>query len=137
MVNKNILTARLERLRDYLDILESIQKVDCKSFLEDPFVYGTAERNLHLAIECLLDIGNHIIADRGYERPGSYADVFRILHQKRVIPGHLNEELEGMAGFRNVLVHDYMHLDRVRVYQTIQTKTRHLEELGEIFAKML
>jgi uncharacterized protein YutE (UPF0331/DUF86 family) len=74
LVNKNVLTVRLERLRGYLNILESIQKFDCKRFIEDPFINGTGERNLHLAIECLLDIGNHIIADRGYHRPESYVE---------------------------------------------------------------
>ena len=137
MVNKNVLIVRLEKLRSYLDILESVQQYDCNRFIEDPFIHGTAERNLHLAIECLLDIGNHIIADRGYPRPESYADIFRILHQKQVIPARLYKNLDGMAAFRNVLVHDYMQLDRARVYQTIKTKTQHLEELGAIFAKML
>ncbi len=137
MVNKNVLIVRLERLRGYLDILESVQKFDCNRFIEDPFIHGTAERNLHLAIECLLDIGNHIVADRGYQRPESYADIFRILHQNQVIPDLLYNNLDGMAAFRNVLVHDYMHLDRSKVYQTIKTKTQHLEELSAIFAKML
>ncbi|GAB6192908.1 type VII toxin-antitoxin system HepT family RNase toxin [Desulfocastanea catecholica] len=137
MVNKNMLTARLERLHDYLNILKSVQQYDSTRFINDPFIYGTAERNLHLAIECLLDIGNHIIADRGYEKPESYADIFNILHQHLVIQYQLYKNLEGMAAFRNVLVHDYMRLDRARVYQTIQNKTQYLEELGAIFADML
>ncbi|MBU1567083.1 MAG: DUF86 domain-containing protein [Proteobacteria bacterium] len=137
MVNKNVLTARLERLSDYLKILELVQKYDCSRFLEDPFIHGTAERNLHLAIECLLDIGNHIIADRGYKRPESYADVFDILHQNQVIEDQLFKNLIGLAAFRNVLVHDYMHLDRSRVYQILKNKTQYLKQLGALFARML
>jgi len=49
LVNKNILTARLERLRGYLEILETVQKYDCNRFVEDPFIHGTAERNLQKA----------------------------------------------------------------------------------------
>ena len=137
MVNKNILFARLERLREYLDVLENIKIYDCARFMEDPFIHGTAERNLHLALECVLDIGNHIIANRGYPRPESYSDIFHILHQNQIIPDELYSNLDGMASFRNVLVHDYIALDRKRVYQTIQDKTPYLEELGAIFAKML
>ena len=135
MVNKNILSTRLERLREYLDVLKSIQDYDCRRFVDDPFIYGTGERNLHLAIECLIDIGNHIIADRGYTKPESYADVFHILHQNKVITPKLYDHLQGMAAFRNILVHDYMRLDRTRVYQIIKDKTRYLNELGAIFAK--
>ena len=137
MVNKNVLSARLERLREYLGILVSIQEYDCDRFIQDPFIYGTAERNLHLSIECLLDIGNHIIADLGYAKPESYADIFRILTENQVIPLQLYKNLEGMAAFRNVLVHDYLRLDRKRVHQVIKDKTQYLEELGSVFANML
>lgn len=132
-----MLSVRLERLRDYLNILQKVQQYDCNRFVNDPFIHGTAERNLHLAIECLLDIGNHIIADRGYDKPESYADIFRILHQNKVIQDQLYKNLEGMAAFRNVLVHDYMHLDRSRVYQAIKNKTKYLDELGALFTEML
>ncbi len=137
MVNKNVLSARLERLREYLTILTAIQKYDCDRFIEDPFIHGTAERNLHLTIECLLDIGNHIIADLGYEKPESYADIFYILSKNIIISPQLYKNLEGMAAFRNVLVHDYLRLDRKKVYQVIKDKIQYLEELGSVFAEML
>lgn len=137
MVNKNVLVARLDKLRTYISILVSIEQYDCNRFVSDPFIHGTAERNLHLAIECLLDIGNHIIADRGFEKPQSYADIFRILSDGKVIPPQLYNNLEGMAAFRNVLVHDYLNLDRSRVYQIIKNKTQYLQELGDLFAGLL
>ena len=137
MVNKNVLISRLERLQNYLKILKAIPQYDINLFLKDPFIHGTAERNLHLAIECLLDIGNHIIADRGFERPENYSDVFRILRDNQVIGDSLYRKLEGMASFRNVLVHDYINLDRSRVYQIIRDKTQYLERLGEQFSQML
>lgn len=137
MVNKNVLIARLERLREYLEILKAVQGYDLKRFVEDPFIHGTAERNLHLAIECLLDIGNHLISDRNYPKPESYADIFRILTEQGVIPAQLLVELEGMAAFRNVLVHDYLRLDREKVYRIVCEKTEVLEKLAAVFARML
>jgi uncharacterized protein YutE (UPF0331/DUF86 family) len=137
MVNKAVLGARLERLREYIEILESIQQYDVARFVQDPFVHGTAERNLHLAIECLLDIGNHVIADRGYPKPESYADIFRILAEKEVIPGALFEDLAGMAAFRNVLVHDYLRLDREKVYHILIEKLPSLKKMGSLFSEML
>jgi uncharacterized protein YutE (UPF0331/DUF86 family) len=137
LVNKNVLTARLERLREYLGILKAVQGYDLKRFIEDPFIHGTAERNLHLAIECLLDIGNHVISDRDYPKPESYADIFRILNERGVIPGRLLDDLEGMAAFRNVLVHDYLRLDREKVYRIVCEKTEVMENLAAIYAGML
>jgi uncharacterized protein YutE (UPF0331/DUF86 family) len=137
MVNKSVLAARLERLREYIAILESVQEYDVDRFVRDPFVYGTAERNLHLAIECLLDIGNYIISDRGFPKPESYADIFRILAEREVVSQDLYRELAGMAAFRNVLVHDCLLLDRKRVYGILREKLPLLVDMGRIFAEML
>jgi len=137
LVNKAILAERLERLREYLGILEAVQQHDMKRFAQDPFVHGTAERYLHLAIECLLDIGNHVISDRGYPKPESYADVFRILVDKDIIPVELLEELAGMAAFRNVLVHDYLRLDRKKVYSILMEKMPLLKRVGQLYSELL
>lgn len=137
MVNKNVLAARLERLREYLEILKAVQGYDLNRFVKEPFIYGTAERNLHLAIECLLDIGNHVISDRGYPKPENYADIFRILKEQGVVSSRLLHDLEGMAAFRNVLVHDYLRLDREKVYRIVCEKTKVMEKLAAIYAGML
>lgn len=137
MVNKNILAERLERLREYLEILDAIRKYDEIQYVQDPYIYSTAERNLHLAIECLLDIGNHIISDQGYEKPQNYADIFRILRENALIPDKLFDNLQGIAAFRNILVHDYIRLDRTKVYTIITTKTQYLRKLGSVFADLL
>jgi uncharacterized protein YutE (UPF0331/DUF86 family) len=137
LVRKDLIAARLERLREYIKILKSIQKQDIQTFKKDPFVHGTAERYLHLSIECLLDIGNHIISDRGYRKPETYAEVFQVLGEEKVITPRLLKELEGMAAFRNILVHDYLKLDLSQIYRIIQEKTKALEQLGRVYASLL
>ena len=137
MVRKDLIAARLERLRQYIKILKSIQKQDIQIFKKDPFVHGAAERYLHLSIECLLDIGNHIISDRGYQKPETYADVFQILGEEKVITPQLLKELEGMAAFRNILVHDYLKLDLSQIYRIIQEKVKALDQLGRVYASLL
>ena len=137
MVNQAVLAARLERLREYLSVLSSVMQYDVNRFVQDPFIHGTAERNLHLAIECLLDIGNHVISDQGLPKPDTYADIFRILGERGIIPPALLKEIEGMAAFRNILVHDYLRLDRVRVYHIMRDKLEPMKKLGEIFGRMI
>ena len=137
MVKQELVAARLEKLREYLKTLKAIQKYDREQFKTDVFVHATAERYLQLAIECLLDVGNHVISDRGFRKPDTYAEVFEILSQNRVIPKKLYEEIEGMTAFRNILVHDYLRLDLDRVYQVLQQKVRHIERLSVIFGRLL
>jgi uncharacterized protein YutE (UPF0331/DUF86 family) len=115
----------------------AVQKTELQRFKKDPFIHGTAERYLHLTIECLLDIGNHIIADRGYRKPETYGEIFQILAEEGVIPEKLLQELEGMAAFRNVLVHDYLRLDLDKVYGVVKERLKHFEELARIYAGLL
>ena len=137
MVKKAIVAARLERLREYLKTLRAMEKFDLESFAADPFIHGAAERYLHLAIECLLDIGNHIIADRGFRKPETYGEVFEILAEESVISPELMRELVGMAAFRNVLVHDYLKLDLAKVHQVVRDKLKVFEALAGIYAGFL
>jgi len=137
VVDKGVLQVRIDRFRECVEILEKALGFIPAKFVEDPFVYGSAERHMHLALECLLDIGNHIIADRGYPRPSSYADIFRILIDQDVLPETMRADLEGMAAFRNLLVHDYLRLDRHRFYQILVEKLPVLKEVGRRFAALL
>ncbi len=137
MVEGEIISARLERLKGYLLLLKNVRKLGPARFREDPFVRGAAERYLHLSIECLLDIGNHIIADRNFEKPETYADIFEVLAAHRVISGKLMREVEGMAAFRNILVHDYLKIDPEKVFGVIKEKLPAFEALAKVYAGLL
>lgn len=137
MVNRHVVAARLERFTESIQLLRKVKEFGVETFCADPFLYGAAERNLHLAIESLLDIGNHVIADRGYRKPETYADILVILAEHQVVEPELHARLSGMAAFRNLLVHDYLRLDHRKVYQVIQEQLPALEELSRIFVRML
>jgi uncharacterized protein YutE (UPF0331/DUF86 family) len=137
LVKRDVVAGRLEKLREYLNTLKAVQKYDLANFKNDPFIHGAAERYLHLSIECLLDIGNHIIADRGYTKPETYGEILQILAEKGVITDKLLRELEGMAAFRNVLVHDYLKLDLEKVYQIIKDRLKYFEALAEVYSGLL
>jgi uncharacterized protein YutE (UPF0331/DUF86 family) len=134
VVKKEVLEARLERVREYLDILDSVLKFDERIFLSDPFIYSTAERNLHLIIEALIDIGNHVIS---YPKPETYAEVFRILRDRDVISENLFNQIDGMASFRNLLVYDYLKIDRKQIYQLLKTRLSALKSLAGVYAELI
>ena len=137
LVKKEIVATRLEKLKEYLAVLKKIGRYDLQRFLEDPIIHGAAERYLQLAIECVLDIGNHIISDRNLRKPGTYGEIFEILAENNIISTKLLTELEGMAAFRNILVHDYVRLDRDRIYELIQTRLKFIEQLAKTYAGLL
>lgn len=137
MIDKAVFAARLDRFREYLGLLESIRAHPREKFVTDPILRGAGERYLHLAVESALDIGNHIIAGRGYPRPDTYAGVFFVLFDKNVLPESLYRSLDGMAAFRNLLVHDYARLDHGQVYDVLCEKYPVLQALYRLYAGML
>jgi uncharacterized protein YutE (UPF0331/DUF86 family) len=137
MVRPEVIRKRLNKIDEYLVVLQRLQRYGRDEFLSDPERYGSAERFLHLAIEALLDMGNHVIADEGLGVVDWYSDVPRIFLEKGMISSELSEKWIRMIGFRNTLVHGYMDVDRAIVYEVLQNGLGDIEELKRAFARHL
>lgn len=119
MVRREVVIFRIDKLKEYLRYLEDVKKYNREEYIKNPLIYGSSERFLHLAIECVMDIANHLISDLRFRKPESNRDVFDILYENDIIDRKLKENLCNMASFRNILVHDYLKLDREIVYDII------------------
>ena len=124
----NKIIAKLEKLDEYLRYLSEIQKVNKKQFVGDYHHYGLAERYLQLAIEVVLDVGKLIVLSENFRKPEDNQDVFTILAEKKVISKKLFREVSGIAGFRNILVHDYEKIDREIVYQKLKENLKNFKD---------
>ena len=131
MIEKEIIESRLHKLSYYLRILNDLRKIKAEKFINDPKIYGSAERFLHLAIECTLDIGNHIISFKQFRRPNDYREIFTILGEQKILPKELVSELEKMAQFRNRLVHVYWNLNHKFVHKILQTSLKDFDEFAK------
>lgn len=127
MVKREIVLSRLDKLKEYLTHLNNAKIHSLEEYLNSPLIYGSSERFLHLAIECILDVGNHVISDMRYRKPNSNKDIFEVLYENRLIDIELKDNLCNMAGFRNILVHDYLKLDKEIVYNVINNNLKDLE----------
>jgi uncharacterized protein YutE (UPF0331/DUF86 family) len=121
LVDANIVADRIHRIRECVGFLKKIGEITTEeSFLKDPFLTGSAERYLQVALQAVLDISNHIVADFGFEAPSEYRQVPEILAKRKLIPKPLALRLSRMMGMRNILVHEYLKLDLRLVYHVIQ-----------------
>ena len=128
MVDTEIFSRRLDALDSYLDRLRSLGEAEEPEYLAEPGIHDLAARYLHLAAEAAIDLANHWIADRGLRTPDSNRDSFTVLEEAGEIDAALAERLRGWAGFRNVLVHDYVNIDHRIAYAAIRDE---LDELAE------
>lgn len=137
MVRPEVIHKRLEKLDEYLAILHQLQRYSYDEFIGNPERYGSAERFLQLAIESLNDLGNHVVADDGLGTVDWYSDIPRRLREAGLINPSQEETWIRMIGFRNILVHDYLKIDRTIVFRVLQDNLGDLEALRRVFAQFL
>lgn len=113
MLDESLIYARLDALSMVLGELHDALPVDAEALAasENTVRRRAVERCLYLAIQNVLDIGSHIVAAEGWGLPGSYREVLEKLGEHGVLPRDFALELAPMAGFRNILQHEYVALD--------------------------
>jgi len=78
------------------------------------------ERNLEIAAQCCIDISNRIISLERAKKPQDYYEAFIRLGELNVLPEEFARNLAPIAGFRNVLVHEYLGVNWDEVYKNLQ-----------------
>lgn len=131
MIDRESIVARLAKLRENVHNLEQLQSYSFEEFSGNFMIYNAAEHLLQTSIECILDIGNHIISGLGLKRSESYSGIVAILGQEGIIPHDFCHRLEGMAGFRNILVHEYMTVDLQIVHEVLQYRLSDFQKFAE------
>lgn len=137
MTRPEVLRRRLAHLEAYLGILQDLSRYSLEDFLENPERYGAAERFLQLSIEALIDMAAHVASDENlgpFERAKDLVDLF-LAH------GYVDEALaqkwRRMIGFRNLLVHEYLDIDRRIVHRVLRENLDDLRALARVFARFL
>jgi uncharacterized protein YutE (UPF0331/DUF86 family) len=137
MVRPEVIRKRLQQLDEYLQILRSMQSYSWPEFRDDPEHYGATERFLHLAIESINDMASHVVAEEQWGTVDQYSDLPRLFANEGWIDDGQRDQWVRMIGFRNVLVHDYLDVDREIVYSVLQEDLDDLDQLKRLFAKFL
>lgn len=107
MVNGDIIRRRLSRLREYVTALREAEDITWETYRRNPRERAFVERYLHLAIQTVFDIANHIIAFQGWKEPDTYREAFAVLAGHGILPEEKVADFQRMAAFRNMLVHHY------------------------------
>ena len=76
-------------------------------------------RALELVGQCCVDLALELVAARGLGAPATYREAFVRLAQAGVLSPEHADTLQGWAGLRNVLAHQYTVLDLDRVYEAL------------------
>ncbi|CAG1002019.1 hypothetical protein METP3_03394 [Methanosarcinales archaeon] len=116
MISNEVINAMIDLIEENLRLIEEIKMQGFESFSNNFRDIQAAKHSLQESIEACLDIGSHIIAEKGFRRADDYKDIYKVLEEERIIDPDLSAKLQEMAQFRNLLVHRYGKIDTKRIF---------------------
>lgn len=116
MVDKELLSRKLSRLGSYIEVLKRAEDINWEKYQSDLRSKAFVERYLHLAIEEVIDIANHLVSFYRWREPTGYRDLFNILREHEIIDADHLPAFQNMASFRNMLAHRYETVDDELVF---------------------
>jgi len=120
MTNIETLKRKLNEVLKFISIVEGYQRYDMGQLSTDVTLRGAVERYLYLLTQSTIDLGEMIVSFFKYRKPSTYADIFEILFENKLISKELLVVLKKMTGFRNILTHAYGEVNIELVYQVLQ-----------------
>lgn len=116
VVKRESITERLKQLDRILNELHRHDDLTLADLQQDLSQRWIIERGLIAAAALILDIADHILSGEFGLYASSYEESLQILHDKQVISDKLYDQIKGLGGFRNVLVHLYQDIDVRQVW---------------------
>ncbi len=111
MVNGDVIERKLSKLKEYVDELRMADDIGWDEYRGNVRNRAFVERYIHMAIQTVFDIANHIISYQQWKEPETYRETFGILAAHGVLPDDKVAGFQNMASFRNMLVHHYESVD--------------------------
>lgn len=136
-VDSQSIESKLEKLEEINKYLKKYQEISQDDFLVDFTVNAATMHYIVQGIEIVVDIGNHLLKEKYHVNSKNYREVIENLGEYEIVPEKLAEENTEMAGFRNVVVHDYEDIDMERVYKSLQEAPKTFEKFSKHYSKFL
>ena len=119
MVDRGVILKRVEQIEKHLERIRPFISLSYDAFLNDNVAQDVMEYNLFQIVNHLIDIFQHVVVDEEYGFPETAYEAAQILLTKGVLGQEEVEIFKQMVGFRNVVGHDYIHIDKEVVYQIL------------------
>lgn len=116
MVDKHLVGGKVGRITDAVQRLREFLPPTAEQFTSDRTATEIVVLNLFVAIQEVLSIATHLLADSGLAVPAEYAEVFAALGKHSIIDRALAQRLARAAKFRNLIAHQYAKIDPLLVY---------------------
>lgn len=135
MTDQELLFKKLGQIELYLRQL--VEFGDPARIESDLRVQRFVEHTLLMAVQATLDAASHIVASERLGEPNANRQLFELLAEAGWLEASLAERLIQMAGFRNILVHEYAEVDLAIVRDVAENRVEDLVQFIEAVRRRL
>jgi len=129
MVNPSIIMKRVEQIEKHLERIRPFASLPYEAFLKDDVAQDVVEYNLFQIVNHLIDIFQHTVVDEEYGFPETAYEAAQLLLTKKILSQEDVEIFKKMVGFRNVIGHNYINIDKDLVYNILTHGERDVRAL--------
>jgi uncharacterized protein YutE (UPF0331/DUF86 family) len=133
MVDREVVRRHLQSLEEAVTVLRRHRSTAAAALARDVERRYIVERALQVAIQNVLDIGNHLLTATGRRQPEDYTEIIAGLAEARIIPRVFARRISKMPGLRNILVHEYVRVHPAKLRAVLRN---HLDDFPR-FARHL
>ena len=120
MIDRELIEEHLQKMEQALARLTMYQDLSPEALSSDLGLQWILEKGLQVLIQNLLDIGAHVLAGSFRNDWDDYSQIIHKLGVHGVIPSDFADKIKGMAGLRNILVHDYLRVDLEKLIEFVR-----------------
>lgn len=136
-MSDRVIQGKLLHIQQRLELLRRFKDMPWDRFAADEVVQLATERALQEVIEACLDIGRRLLLGAGHPVPDTNRNVFLALARLGLLPLARVEAWADMAGFRNVLVHEYEAVDLRIVHGVLTGRLGDVDAFAEAVVAQL
>lgn len=134
MIDHTILARQVAAVRDAAERIREVLPAQVETFVADRSAREIVTLNLFVALQECLSLASHWLADEGWEVPGTFADVFRVLAERNVLDHDLAARMAAAAELRNLIAHRYGALDWARIHDVASHRIEDLLRFCDVLA---
>ena len=111
-----VIEQHIQNMEEALTNLSKYKNISFEEFQRDLSLIWIVEKGLEILIQNLLNIGAHLLASEIQNDWEDYGEVILKLGKHGVIPQEFSGRIRGMAGLRNILIHEYLQIDLNKLF---------------------
>jgi uncharacterized protein YutE (UPF0331/DUF86 family) len=121
VADERVVATKLEQIEQYhAELVEKQASLTRSEFMQSVTEQRAVERMFENAIQACSDLAQHV-ATRDFDYDGGSAKgAVRELERRDVLDTETADTLVEAIGFRNVLAHEYGHIDASEVFEILQ-----------------